>query len=123
MPLSRKVVLAAFWPAAWVILIMHPAQAQTCEDGQVLAPGDSCELSVRWGHDHWVTGIFPGGGGNYIEFNHLEGDCSVALFGGIDTVLGPDQSQVRSSTPGDYHLFTRAMSVARQDCRYQIAVK
>ncbi|MFQ5773166.1 MAG: hypothetical protein ACE5GS_01475 [Kiloniellaceae bacterium] len=98
------------------------AAAQACEDGQVLNPGESCIVTVKWGHDHTITGAFPANGENYIEFSHVEGQCNVALFGPAEGLLGPDQPPLKSAAPGEYHLFTRAITVAKQTCRYRVAV-
>ncbi len=101
-----------------------PRSAQaTCEDGQVLRPGEDCEIKVKWGYDHWVKAEFPQDGTSHIEFTHIEGKCNVSLFGPLDgAVLAPDQEPLRSTQPGEYHLFTRAMTVAQEACRYRIAV-
>ncbi len=120
MPIKIAGVLAAF-----LVLLLGSSVAYACETGQVLKPGDSCELTVKWGTDHWVMAEFPKGGDNHIEISHLEGACQVALFGPIDTddaMLGPDLEPMRSAVPGEYHLFTRAIVVAQQTCRYRVAV-
>ena len=91
----------------------------------MLKPGDSCEVTVKWGFDHWVKAEFSAEDGNSVEFSHLEGACQVALFGPVeveDVVLGPDQAPTRIIVPGEYHLFTRAIIVAQQACRYQVTV-
>jgi hypothetical protein len=94
-----------------------------CEDGQVLRPGEDCEVKVKWGYDHWVKAEFPQDGVSHIEFSHIEGKCNVSLFGPLEgAVLGPDQGPVRSTQPGEYHLFTRAMTIAQEACRYRITV-
>ena len=101
-----------------------PCAAQAaCEDGQVLGPGDDCEVQVKWGYDHWVKAEFPQDGVSHIEFSHIEGKCNVSLFGPLEgAVLAPDQEPLRSTQPGEYHLFTRAMTIAQEACRYRIAV-
>ena len=104
------------------LLVSGAAQA-ACEDGQVLKPGETCEITVKWGYDHWVRAEFPQDGKSHIAFSHIEGKCNVSLFGPLeDTTLNPDQAPTRSSQPGEYHLFTRAMTIAREACRYRIAV-
>jgi len=100
-----------------------PLAAQTCEDGELLTPGKSCDLAVKWGHDHWVRSDFAENKGNEIEFSHLEGDCKVSLFGPIEGLLTPGGEPVTSGLPGEYHLFTRAITLAQQDCIYRITVK
>jgi hypothetical protein len=80
-------------------------------------------VTVKWGHDHWVKGDFPENGGNSIEFRHVQGKCSVALFGPAEGLLSPDEPPVRSALPGEYHLFTRAITVAQETCQYRIAVE
>jgi hypothetical protein len=111
---------------ALAALLLGSSVAQACETGQVLKPGDSCDLTVKWGFDHWIKAEFPEGGGNQVEFSHLEGDCHVSLFGPIEAdeapLLGPDQEPFRVAFPGEYHLFTRAIVVAQQICRYRVAV-
>lgn len=101
------------------------ALAQACEDGQVLQPGDSCEVTVKWGHDHWIKADFPNGADKAVVFRHLEGNCNVSLFGPVELendLLTPEQESTSSRVPGDYHLFTRAITVAKESCRYGISV-
>ena len=101
------------------------ALAQVCEDGQVLQPGDSCEVTVKWGYDHWIKAEFPDNAGKAVVFSHLEGKCNVSLFGPEELdndVLTPDQEPTSSRVPGEYHLFTRAITVAKEACRYGVAV-
>ncbi len=102
--------------------LTHGAWA-ACEDGQVLRPGEDCEVKVKWGYDHWVKAEFPQDGTSHIEFTHIEGKCNVSLFGPLEgAVLAPDREPLRSTQPGEYHLFTRAMTIAQESCRYRIAV-
>ena len=107
-----------------VALLVEPGLARAaCEDGQVLRPGEDCEIAIKWGYDHWVQAQFPQDGESYIEFSHVEGKCNVSLFGPVEgTVLAPDQAPIRVSQPGEYHLFTRAMTIAQEACRYRVAV-
>ncbi|MDH3597481.1 MAG: hypothetical protein OEU09_21190 [Rhodospirillales bacterium] len=119
MPLKLSVFLAALLG----MLMVAGAARAACEDGQVLKLGQTCEITIKWGYDHWVRAEFPDDGKSYIEFGHIEGKCNVSLFGPAEeTTLTPDQAPTRSSQPGDYHLFTRAMTIAREACRYKIAV-
>ena len=106
-------------------LTLASQTALACEDGQVLAPGDSCEVTVKWGHDHWIKAELPAGGNNYVEFRHLEGGCKVSLFSPVEgegTELGPEDAPARGTESGEYHLFTRAIVVAKQECRYRVSV-
>ena len=108
-----------------IALAPQPSLGQACEDGQVLQPGDSCEVTVKWGHDHWIKAEFPSNAGKAIVFRHLEGNCNVSLFGPEELendLLTPDGDPTSSQIPGDYHLFTRAITVAKESCRYGIAV-
>ena len=60
-----------------------------------------------------------------VVFSHLEGNCNVSLFGPEDLendLLMPGQEPTSSRVPGDYHLFTRAITVAKESCRYGVAV-
>ena len=112
-----------------LLVCLAPASARAaapCEDGQGLNPGDRCEITVKWGYDHWVRAEFPEDGVSRVAFTHLEGDCNVALFGPVEleeVVLGPGQAPTEIKLPGEYHLFTRAISVAQQTCRYDIAIE
>lgn len=112
--------------AVFVGLVLgSTSMAYACKNGQVLKPGDSCDLTVKWGFDHWIKAEFPDDGGNNVEFSHLEGACQISLFGPPEVeggLLGPDQEPIRVSLPGEYHLFTRATIVAQQACRYRVAV-
>lgn len=113
--------------AAALLIGLSPAPllAEGCADGQVLGPGDACEVVIKWGYDHWIRAEFPQDGSSQVVFRHLEGACNVALFGPLeldDVVLGPDMAPTTSQQPGEYHLFTRAISVAQQTCRYRISV-
>lgn len=103
-----------------VVLAATPALA--CVDGLKLVPGDSCEIDVKWGYDHWVVGDFPEGE-NTLSFEHVKGDCNVSLFGPAEGLLGPSNPPIRTVLPGEYHLFTRAISLAQQACRYRISVE
>ena len=114
-------------PVILLIAALAPrtALAQVCEDGQVLQPGDSCEVTVKWGYDHWIKADFPENGGNAVVFSHLEGNCNVSLFGPVELdndLLMPDQEPTGSRIPGEYHLFTRAITVAKEACRYGVSV-
>ena len=114
-------------PVILLVAALAPrsALAQACEDGQVLRPGDRCEVTVKWGHDHWIKADFPNGAGKAVVFRHLEGKCNVSLFGPEELendLLTPDQGPTSSRVPGDYHLFTRAITVAKESCRYGISV-
>lgn len=107
-------------------LLFGSGMAFACETGQTLKPGDSCELTIKWGTDHWVAVEFPDSGSHHMEIEHLEGACRVSLFGPIETeetILGPDQKSVRRILEGEYHLFTRAIVVAQQTCRFRISVE
>jgi hypothetical protein len=98
----------------------------TCDDGQVLRAGDRCEITIKWGYDHWVRAEFSEDGVSRVAFTHLEGDCNVALFGPVELeeiVLGPGQTPTELKLPGEYHLFTRAISVAQQTCRYAVSIE
>jgi hypothetical protein len=111
--------------AAALVVFAQPALAQECEDGQVLLPGERCEVTVKWGYDHWVKADFPNDGASVVVFRHLEGKCNVSLFGPEELendVLGPDLEPTSSKIPGEYHLFTRAITVAKEACRYSVAV-
>lgn len=115
--------LACF--AALSSLLPVPAFAQSCENGQTIQPGESCEVTIKWGYDHWIKADFPWGGTNAVVFSHLEGECNVALFGPVDLendVLRPDGKPERIDVPGEYHLFTRAITIAKQTCRYRVSV-
>ena len=107
------------------VVLPQTLLAQECEDGQVLKPGERCEVTVKWGHDHWVKAEFAKGDDNAVVFTHLEGNCNVSLFGpeALDNdLLGPDLGPASSELPGEYHLFTRAITVAKEACRYSVSV-
>lgn len=111
--------------AFMIAVVPQQSLAQACEDGQVLRPGEGCEITVKWGYDHWIMADFPRSAGNAVEFSHLEGQCNVSLFGPEELdndVIGPEQVRTRSTFPGEYHLFTRAITVAKEACRYRVAV-
>ena len=100
--------------------------ALACEAGQVLMPGESCELTVKWGTDHWIVAEFPDNNSYQVEIAQLEGECQVSLFAPIETeetILGPDQAVIRRALEGEYHLFTRAIVVTQQTCRFRISVE
>ena len=99
-----------------------PVRTAACVDGQSLAPGESCVLTIKWGRDHVVEAAFTAGADRRVEFAYVEGGCSVALFGPVEAQLGPDGPPLVSQAPGAYHLFTRALTVARTACRYRITV-
>jgi hypothetical protein len=106
-------------------LSLGAGNALACETGQVLQPGDSCDLTVKWGTDHWIVAEFPDGDAHRVEITHLEGGCQVHLYGPIETdevLLGPDQEPISRALEGEYHLFTRAIVVAREACRFRISV-
>ncbi|MCG8361049.1 MAG: hypothetical protein MI920_36290 [Kiloniellales bacterium] len=106
-------------------LMLASKTALACEDGQTLVPGESCDVTVKWGHDHWIKAELPEGGGHHVEFRHLEGGCKVSLFSPVETEgaeLGPDEEPGRGTQSGEYHLFTRAIVVAKQACRYRVTV-
>ncbi|HMB76144.1 MAG TPA: hypothetical protein VKN76_07070 [Kiloniellaceae bacterium] len=103
-----------------VFLTARPAFA--CVDGLEMVPGDSCEIDVKWGYDHWVVGVFEQGE-HTMSFEHVKGDCNVSLFGPTNGLLSPDNPPIRTVQPGEYHLFTRAISLAQQACRYRISVE
>jgi hypothetical protein len=111
-------------------LLVTAAQAEAeCTDGQVLEPGQSCVVSIVWGHDHWISAAFSAGAGHKVVFRHLEGDCNVALFGpedaglsGDDAMVGAARRSAESAVAGDYHLFTRALAAAQEACRFEISV-
>lgn len=112
--------------AVLALLLLGSTAALACEEGQVLKPGDSCDLTVQWGTDHWIVADFPGSDVHHVEIAHQEGDCRVSLFAPIETeetILGPDQAVVRRTLEGEYHLFTRAIVVAQQTCRFRISVE
>lgn len=118
--------LRAAVPVVLALLLLGSKAAFGCEPGQVLQPGDSCDLTVKWGTDHWIVANFPGSDVHHVEIAHQEGDCRVSLFAPIETeetILGPDQAVVRRALEGEYHLFTRAIVVAQQTCRFRISVE
>jgi hypothetical protein len=120
------ITLRALLPAALAPILLGAAAAHGCEAGQVLRPGDSCELTVEWGTDHWIVAEFPDNDPYQVEIEHEEGDCRVSLFAPIETeetILGPDQAVVRRTLEGEYHLFTRAIVVTQQTCRFRISVE
>jgi hypothetical protein len=120
MPIKIAGVLTAF-----LVLLLGSSAAYACESGQVLKPGESCDLTVKWGTDHVIMAEFPQDGDSHVEFSHLEGACRVSLFSPAEaeeSTLAPDQEPTRSDQPGEYHLFTRAIVVAQQACRYRVAV-
>ena len=120
------ITLRAAIPAALALLLLGSNLAYGCETGQVLKPGDSCDLTVKWGTDHWIVAEFPDNDLYQVEIAHQEGDCRVSLFAPIETeetILGPDQAVVRRTLEGEYHLFTRAIVVAQQTCRFRISVQ
>jgi hypothetical protein len=117
-----KLISAVFVATLASLALSLPAAAQICEDGQVLKPGDACVIDVRWGHDHFVIAEIPSDGSGAIEISHAEGKCNVALFGPIEGILGPEEPPQRSTLPGEYHLFTRAITLAQENCRYQVTV-
>ncbi len=111
--------------AAFAGLVLGSNVAWGCEDGQVLKPGESCEVTVKWGHDHWIKAELAEGGDSHVEFRHLEGGCTVSLFSPVEaegTEIGPDKEPARGTESGEYHLFTRAIVVAKQACRYRVSV-
>ena len=97
------------------------SQAHACVNGLEMAAGDSCEIDIKWGYDHWVVGDFTEGEST-MTFEHLKGDCNVSLFGPANGLLSPDLPPILTVLPGEYHLYTRAMSLAKQACRYRISV-
>ena len=106
-------------------LALVPGFALACQDGQVLSLGDSCEVDIKWGHDHWVVADIPQGQGKAIELRHLEGSCNVSLFGPLEiegAILGPKTPVIRRTVSGEYHLFTRAVTVAKEACRFRIGI-
>ncbi len=112
-------------PLAFLLAIL-PTWSLACEIGQVLEPGESCELTVQWGTDHWIEARFRDGQPRKVSIEHLEGDCQVSLFGPIETdevIIGSGQEPVSRALEGEYHLFTRAIVVARQTCRFRISVE
>ena len=118
--------LRATLAAALAFLLLGLNAAFGCEAGQVLKPGESCDLTVQWGTDHWIVAEFPDNDPYQVEITHQEGDCRVSLFAPIEieeTILGPDQAVIRMSEQGEYHLFTRAIIVAQQTCRFRISVE
>lgn len=109
----------SIWGSTW-------GSARACEAGQVLQPGDSCDLTVKWGTDHWIEAKFPDCEPHRVEIAHQEGDCQVFLYGPIETdetMLGPGQEPTTRALEGEYHLFTRAIVVAKQTCRFRISVE
>ena len=58
-----------------------------------------------------------------MTFEHIKGDCNVSLFGPTNGLLSPDNPPILTVIPGEYHLFTRAISLAQQACRYRISVE
>ena len=122
----RRACRAAAIVGGLVLALAAPNGAgatETCNDGDVLSPGESCELQVKWGYDHWLVGAFAENSGSQVEFSHVSGDCSVSLFGPTEALLSPDSGPVRSSLPGEYHIFTRAITVAQQSCVYRVSVE
>ncbi|MEM7222486.1 MAG: hypothetical protein AAF495_05875 [Pseudomonadota bacterium] len=106
-------------------IMLWPALAVACEDGQVMTVGDSCEVDIKWGHDHWVMADIPQGEGKAIELRHLEGSCNVSLFGPLEiegAIIGPESPVIRRTVSGEYHLFTRAVTVAKEACRFRVAI-
>ncbi len=118
MPRNRKIAMLA---SAVALVAARPALG--CEDGQVLKPGDSCEVAIRWGHDHWVAGDFADDAEHRIEFTHVSGDCSVSLFGPAEGLLAPGADPVSHALGGEYHLFSRALAIAKGTCTYRVAVR
>lgn len=118
--------LRAAVPVVLALLLLGSNVAFGCEAGQVLRPGESCELTVKWGTDHWIVAEFPDNDPYQVEITHQEGDCRVSLFAPIETeetILGPEQTVVRRTLEGEYHLFTRAIVVTQQICRFRISVE
>lgn len=108
---------------AWLPGAALSQGAEACEDGQILAPGQACVVTVKWGHDHVVTADFAQNGSNAVRFEHVEGKCNVALFGPLEGQLSPEAADVESALPGDHHLLTRAITVANEACRYRVRVE
>lgn len=107
-------------------VLLFPSIALACEDGQVLNVGDRCLVDIRWGHDHWVRADIPQGEGKGITFEHVEGSCNVSLFGPLEiegAILGPESPRIRRTVAGDYHLFTRAVTVAKEACRFEVKIE
>ena len=112
--------------AFWLGMMLLPGLAQACEDGQAMSLGDSCEVDIKWGHDHWVLADIPQGQGKAIELRHLEGSCNVSLFGPLEiegAIIGPETPLIRRTVSGEYHLFTRAVTVAKEACRFRLAIE
>ena len=83
------------------------SQAHACVNGLEMAAGDSCEIDIKWGYDHWVVGDFTEGEST-MTFEHLKGDCNVSLFGPTNGLLSPDLPPIRQVTkppPADRRLF------------------
>ena len=46
-----------------------------------------------------------------------------ADFGGEQAALGPESPLIETTVPGEYHIFTRAITVAQQECRFEVSVR
>ena len=113
---------AVLTTAVMSLVLLASGPALACVDGLKMEPGDSCEIDVKWGYDHWVVGVFTQGE-HTMSFEHVKGDCNVSLFGPTSGLLTPNDPPIRTVEPGEYHLFTRAISLAQQACRYRISVE